>query len=79
MGGFERTRNASPVVRYSGDAVAAASPTLGRPAPTPEPQRLNPKAMGFTGNTCSNCQGIHMIIAGHCEVCVDCGTTTGCS
>ncbi len=34
---------------------------------------------GFTGNQCSNCSGIHMKISGHCEVCTDCGTTTGCS
>lgn len=37
------------------------------------------KASGFTGDTCSNCQGVHMQIAGHCMVCADCGTTTGCS
>jgi len=34
---------------------------------------------GFTGNQCSNCQSMRMQIAGHCEVCSDCGTTTGCS
>lgn len=39
----------------------------------------DPKAMGYTGNTCNACQGTRMMIAGHCEVCSDCGTTTGCS
>ena len=34
---------------------------------------------GFTGNQCSNCNSMHMKVSGHCEVCSDCGTTTGCS
>lgn len=37
------------------------------------------RQQGFTGNTCSNCGGSRMLVAGHCEVCSDCGTTTGCS
>lgn len=40
---------------------------------------LTPRQMGYTGNTCSNCGSTRMSIAGHCEVCADCGTTTGCS
>ncbi len=37
------------------------------------------RSQGFTGDTCSNCGGAHMQVAGHCYVCADCGTTTGCS
>lgn len=46
------------------------------PAPTELP---TPQQMGFTGNTCSHCGSSRMMVAGHCEVCSDCGTTTGCS
>ncbi len=34
---------------------------------------------GFTGNICDQCGGTHMIRSGTCELCQDCGTTTGCS
>jgi len=37
------------------------------------------RQQGFTGDLCSNCGGVHMQVAGHCNVCADCGTTTGCS
>lgn len=40
---------------------------------------LSPRDMGYTGNVCSSCGGVRMMVAGHCEVCADCGTTTGCS
>lgn len=50
------------------------------PENTPELSKPDvARAMGFTGNLCSNCGGIHLQQAGHCEVCSDCGTTTGCS
>lgn len=34
---------------------------------------------GYTGNACSNCGSMRMRISGHCQVCEECGTTTGCS
>lgn len=34
---------------------------------------------GYTGDQCSNCNSMRMKISGHCMVCEDCGTTTGCS
>jgi len=34
---------------------------------------------GYTGDQCSNCQSMRMKVSGHCMVCEDCGTTTGCS
>lgn len=44
-----------------------------------EPPAPAPRTLGFTGNTCFNCGGAHLIQSGHCEVCTSCGTTTGCS
>ncbi len=53
------------------------------PDAQPQPQRqitrLEAKAHGFTGNQCTNCNSMKMQVAGHCECCADCGTTTGCS
>lgn len=37
------------------------------------------RSVGYTGNPCSNCGGWRMRRNGTCEVCDDCGTTTGCS
>lgn len=31
------------------------------------------------GSTCPNCSSTKMVINGTCKVCLDCGTTTGCS
>lgn len=36
-------------------------------------------AQGYSGNICTTCQGARLKWAGHCQVCEDCGTTTGCS
>lgn len=40
---------------------------------------LSMKQMGYTGDQCSNCNSMRMKVSGHCMVCEDCGTTTGCS
>lgn len=37
------------------------------------------RGSGYTGDQCTNCNSMRMQIAGHCLVCADCGTTTGCS
>lgn len=34
---------------------------------------------GFTGNICTMCGGSRMIRNGTCEVCTECGATSGCS
>ena len=34
---------------------------------------------GYTGDQCTNCFSMRMRVAGHCMVCEECGTTTGCS
>ena len=57
----------------------------GQSLPVPQPlastltSREVAQGQGFTGDQCSNCQSMRMQIAGHCMVCADCGTTTGCS
>ncbi len=42
-------------------------------------QELDYRAQGYSGDVCTNCQGVRLRWAGHCQVCDDCGTTTGCS
>jgi ribonucleoside-diphosphate reductase alpha chain len=42
-------------------------------------RRLQSRMQGYTGDMCSNCNSLRLKISGHCQVCEDCGTTTGCS
>ena len=37
------------------------------------------KASGYTGTFCDVCGSFRMRMAGHCTVCEECGSTTGCS
>src|SRR3989344_4219384 len=37
------------------------------------------KLQGFTGSLCSGCGSFKMKRNGSCEVCLDCGATSGCS
>jgi ribonucleoside-diphosphate reductase alpha chain len=45
----------------------------------PQFTREQAKGSGYTGDQCSNCNSMRMKVSGHCAVCEDCGTTTGCS
>ncbi len=55
------------------------------PLPSPPPStdirqlRSQAQMQGYTGDQCSNCNSMRMKVSGHCMVCEDCGTTTGCS
>jgi ribonucleoside-diphosphate reductase alpha chain len=55
------------------------------PIPSPPPSanldqlRSEARMKGYTGDQCSNCNSMRMKVSGHCMVCEDCGTTTGCS
>ena len=40
---------------------------------------LDPKNMGYTGESCSKCQSTQVVRNGACTMCLNCGTTTGCS
>ncbi len=78
---------------HANDPVQAHLPTMAASAPvavvTPtkpiemsatEPDtRLTAKAQGFTGDTCTACGSMKMKRNGSCMVCIECGTTTGCS
>ena len=45
-----------------------------------EPTQLEiAKQQGFTGSICSGCASTKMKRNGSCEVCLDCGATSGCS
>lgn len=37
------------------------------------------RQQGYTGNQCTQCSSMRMKIAGHCEVCEECGSSSGCS
>ncbi len=68
-----------------GVAPAAFNPGELAPIPSPPPGQdagqLRAQALmqGYTGDQCSNCNSMRMKVSGHCMVCEDCGTTTGCS
>lgn len=42
-------------------------------------KKVAARAQGYSGDICTNCSGVRMKWAGHCQVCEDCGSTTGCS
>jgi hypothetical protein len=52
------------------DSYFVAKPQMGKP---------EARQSGYTGDQCTNCNSIRMRVAGHCLVCEECGTTTGCS
>jgi len=68
-----------------GVAPAAFNPGELNPVPSPPPGqsatqlRTQAQMQGYTGDQCSNCNSMRMKVSGHCLVCEDCGTTTGCS
>jgi len=37
------------------------------------------KQQGYTGSACSSCGSMKMKRNGACEICLDCGATSGCS
>ncbi len=48
-------------------------------SPSPINTTAVAKAQGFTGDTCTNCGSMKMKRNGSCMLCIECGTTTGCS
>lgn len=42
-------------------------------------KRASAKLQGYTGSLCSGCSSVRMKRNGSCEVCLDCGATSGCS
>jgi hypothetical protein len=81
MGGFERTRNVAATSVIPPEPIVDVTQTLlGSSSLTPQKlSRDGAKQMGFTGNQCNVCFGMRMRISGHCEVCEECGNSSGCS
>ena len=86
MGANVPGKRTAPVT--SAHVVEPAGPTIGFHAnlaptpivdPSPALTRGAAQQQGYTGDQCSNCFSMRMQVAGHCTVCADCGTTTGCS
>lgn len=53
--------------------------TLSYSVDTTEQHKQDFRANGYSGDVCTQCSGVRLRWAGHCQVCDDCGTTTGCS
>ena len=47
--------------------------------PAHETQSNRAKREGYTGSLCGACGGVRMKQNGSCEICLDCGETSGCS
>jgi hypothetical protein len=66
---------ASPIVT---EVAAAVAPVV--PSPTDKVAKVGmARAQGYTGDPCTQCQGMRVKRNGSCTVCDDCGATTGCS
>lgn len=77
-------------MRLGGAVVISSKPTPSEAVIAPPPKLLDPpfiaatepgdpKSMGYTGNQCTGCNSMRMVVSGHCEVCLDCGNSSGCS
>lgn len=68
------------------DLTEAVTTTLQKAAPsstteetTEEDSTAKAKLQGYTGSMCSGCGSSRMKRNGSCELCLDCGATSGCS
>ncbi len=80
-----------PVVDEGAQSLAFDLPPVLEPQSEDAPQqtsatetitpskREQAKLQGFTGSMCSGCGSVRMKRNGSCEVCLDCGATSGCS
>jgi hypothetical protein len=75
----------APVTRLTPEKVPEEEiPSSGVPAlaETMTSYPMSPgvaRAIGFTGDQCPACNSMRLKYSGHCQVCTDCGETTGCS
>lgn len=65
-----------PVVVEKPRSAATSAVSM---SPSEPDSRTTARAQGFTGDTCTNCGSMKMKRNGSCMVCIECGTTTGCS
>jgi ribonucleoside-diphosphate reductase alpha chain len=66
----------TPAATFNEVMEAVSSHTDGDGA---KQKTLDPKNMGYTGESCSKCQSTQVVRNGACTMCLNCGTTTGCS
>ena len=78
-------KNSTAYKPEPGVAPAAFNAGELSPIPSPPPStdvrqlRQEAQMKGYTGDQCTTCNSMRMKVSGHCMVCEDCGTTTGCS
>jgi ribonucleoside-diphosphate reductase alpha chain len=72
---FVEERESPTTALFSDKAAADAAAAKAQASE----RRQRALMQGYTGDMCSNCNSTRMKISGHCQVCEDCGTTTGCS
>jgi threonyl-tRNA synthetase len=82
MGSFERFF-AFLIEQYAGAFPTWLSPVQVMILPVSDKHNTYAKEIarvqGFTGDACSSCGSMKMKRNGSCMVCIECGTTTGCS
>ncbi len=60
-------------------AEAAEEPAYGSMVSKADLKDAEENGEKLYGSVCSNCSSTRMVMNGTCKVCLDCGTTTGCS
>lgn len=73
---FTNAQLSAMVERVS--ALPSVAPLDMEPGPS-KMGRQQALQSGYTGNQCVTCNSLRMKISGHCEVCEDCGSSSGCS
>lgn len=68
-----RKRSALPQETRSNHSIAESAPARAII------QQAEENGEKIYGSTCPNCSSTRMVMNGTCKVCLDCGTTTGCS
>ncbi len=64
----------------SASTETAVNDVIASAEPEDAPSKLEiAKQQGFTGSMCGGCGSVKMKRNGSCEVCLDCGATSGCS
>lgn len=69
-------RTEAPKLHMTTSSAPAAAPYSDTKALIKEAEQNGEK---LYGSTCPNCSSTRMVMNGTCKVCLDCGTTTGCS
>jgi ribonucleoside-diphosphate reductase alpha chain len=66
-------------MQFTTETVSNAAPAAVAEAQTATTDLEKAKLQGFTGSICGQCGSTKMKRNGSCELCIDCGATSGCS